>query len=409
MKPVAIAVVTGVLLSTGPSAAQPERTGLDPDTASVVAGGNAFALHLYGRLAEREGNLFFSPYSLTTALAMTYAGARGETATQMATTLNFTLEPNRLHPAFSRLRSHIEAAGAENPTPRGYRLQIANHLWGQKDFGFLPDFVRIAADSYGGGLREVDFVRAREAARRIINAWAEEQTQGKIKELIEPDILTVDTRLVLTNAIYFKAPWRLPFPPQQTADGDFTTANGKKAGVKLMRGKNRTNYLKGDGFEALELLYESRDLSMVVLLPDKADGLPAFEKSLTAANLTRWLGELAWSDHEVDVTLPKFTWTSEFMLKDVLAAMGMPTAFDPRKANFSGMADERLFLSHVVHQAFVDVNEAGTEAAASTAVVAERASLPRPATFRADHPFVYFVRHNRTGAILFLGRVVNPS
>jgi serpin B len=268
--------------------------------------------------------------------------------------------------------------------------------------------LKTTENNYGAGLKEVDFINAREEARKTINAWVEEQTKAKIKELIRPNILNEDTRLVLTNAIYFKAAWRLPFSPKQTVDGDFTVADGKKVKARLMRGPNRTNYFKGEGFEALELPYEAHDLSMVVLLPNKADGLPALEKRLTAANLAQWLARL--SDHGVDVTLPKFKLTSEFMLKDVLSKMGMPIAFDRNKADFSGMTTrERLFISHVVHKAFVDVNEAGTEAAASTAVVMERTSAPPPATFRADHPFVYLIRDNRTGSILFLGRVVNPS
>ena len=215
-------------------------------------------------------------------------------------------------------------------------------------------------------------------------------------------------RLVLTNAIYFKAAWMRPFSPEQTKDGDFTLADGTKVKAKLMRGTNRTRYFKGEGFEALELPYENYNLSMIVLLPKKADGLPAFEKRLTAANLTEWLGKL--TDRIVDVTLPKFKLTSEFTLNDVLSQMGMPIAFDRAKADFSGMTTRaRLFISYVVHKAFVDVNEAGTEAAASTAVLMELVSAPRPATFRADQPFVYLIRDNRTGSILFLGRVVNPS
>jgi serpin B len=375
-------------------------------TQQVVQDNNAFALSLYGQLAQQDGNLFFSPYSISNALAMTYAGARGETATQMAGTLHFALDQERLHAAFGSLRNEIQGAGHN----RAYQLQTANRLWGQKDYGFLPDFLKATEDNYDAGLIEVDFINinAREQARKTINTWVEEQTQDKIKDLIKPDILTVDTRLVLTNAIYFKAAWRHPFAPEQTKDGDFTLADGKKVMAKLMHGHVTTNYLQFDSFQALELPYEERDLSMIVLLPNEAEGLPAFEKSLTPANLTKWLDKL--SDHAVNVTLPKFKVTSEFMLKDVLSEMGMPIAFDRHKADFSGMTTrERLRISYVVHKAFVDVNEAGTEAAASTAVVMERYSLPPPATFRADHPFVYIIRDNRSGSILFLGRIVNPS
>jgi serine protease inhibitor len=312
----------------------------------------------------------------------------------------------------------IQGTDQERKVQGKYQLQIANRLWGQTDYKFLPDFLKTTANNYGAGVKQVDFKNAREEARQTINAWIEEQTNDKIKELIKPDVLPEDTRLVLTNAIYFKAAWMLPFSPKQTMDGDFTLVDGKKVKAKLMRANNRTKYFKGEGFEAAELPYEEaerpgrildeHDLSMIVLLPNKSDGLPAFEKTLTAANLTKWLGKL--SIHNVDVTLPKFKLTSEFMLKDGLSKMGMPIAFDRNKADFSGMTtSERLFINHVVHKAFVDVNEAGTEAAASTAVVMTPASAPPPATFLADHPFVYLIRDNRTGSILFLGRVVDPS
>ncbi len=383
--------------------AQPPNK-LNPDATAIVHGNNVFALDLYRELARKDGNLFFSPYSISTALGMTYAGARGETAAQMASTLHFALPPERLHPAFRDLIREINGADR----PRKYQLQTANRLWGQKDFGFLPDFLKLVEADYGAGLKEVDFISATEQARKAINAWVEVQTRDKIKELLKPGLLTEDTRLVLTNAIYFKAAWLHSFNVKSTIKGDFHVSADKKVTVPLMRGSNRTNYFKGDGFEALELPYEQHDLSMLVFLPAKGTELAEFEKRLTAVNLKAWQGKMR--DHMVDVTLPKFKVTAEFMLKDVLTRLGMPLAFDRRRADFSGMTSrERLFISHVVHKAFVDVNEAGTEAAASTAVLVELTSMPKPATFRADHPFVFLLRDNRTGSILFAGRVVNPS
>jgi serpin B len=384
-----------------PAPGQPPAK-LSPDTATLVKGTNAFALDLYRALAAKDGNLFFSPYSISNALAMTYAGARGETAGQMQKTLHFALGQERLHAAFHDLIGRLGGAGQA----RKYQLTVANRLWGQQDYGFLPEFVKLSEASYGAGLKEVDFIKAREEARQAINTWVEGQTKDKIKELIRPGILTVDSRLVLTNAIYFKAAWLRPFSPKGTAPGAFQVAPGNEVKVPLMRGSQRTNYFQGEGFEALELPYEQHDLSMVVLLP-QAGGLAAFERKLTAANLSAWQRKL--SDHQVDVTLPKFKVTAEFMLKPVLRRLGMPLAFDRGRADFSGMATRaRLFISHVIHKAFVDVNEAGTEAAASTAVVMERLSAPPPATFHADRPFVYLLRDNRTGAILFLGRVTDP-
>lgn len=404
MKHSTAAPAVGLVLAAGLINAQPPQAKLGPDAAMVVQDSNTFALDLFGRLAQQDGNLFFSPYSISNALAMTYAGAGGETATQMAKTMRFSLEQKRLHPAFGTLRKAIQGADPE----RKYELQTANRLWGQKDYRFLPAFLDTTEKNYDAGLKEVDFINARDEARRTINAWVEEQTKDKINEIIKPDVLTKDMRLVLTNAIYFKAAWLRPFSPEQTKDGDFTLADGTKVKAKLMRGTNRTRYFKGEGFEALELPYENYNLSMIVLLPKKADGLPAFEKRLTADNLTEWFSKL--TDRVVDVTLPKFKLTSEFKLNDVLSQMGMPIAFDRAKADFSGMTTRaRLFISYVVHKAFVDVNETGTEAAASTAVLMELVSAPRPATFRADQPFVYLIRDNSAGSILFVGRVMNPS
>jgi serpin B len=398
-----IALVTVCAPDNHTSAQPPDN--FVPDVAGVVRDGNNFALDLYGQLAKQDGNLFFSPYSISNALAMTSAGARGETATQMAETLHFALDQERLHLSFGALRTQI--AGTDEQ--RNYQLQTANRLWGQQDYGFLPDFLWTTESNYDADLKQVDFINDTEEARTTINRWVEERTSEKIKNLIKPGILTADTRLVLTNAIYFKAAWRHPFVPEQTKEGEFTLADGEKVMAKLMHGHVRTNYFQGDSFQALELPYEEHELSMIVLLPNDPQDLPALEMKLTPNNLTKWLETL--SGHGVDVTLPKFKLTSEFMLKDVLSEMGMPDAFDPQNADFSGMTRARLFISHVVHKAFVDVNEAGTEAAASTAVVVatDSASTQKPATFRADHPFVYLIRENRTGSILFMGRVLSPS
>jgi serine protease inhibitor len=400
------ALLPGLLLAAGLPAAAQRPGKVNPETAAVVRGDTAFALDLYRQLAKADGNLFLSPYSISTALGMTYAGARGDTAEQMARTLHFPFGQDRLHPAYHGLIREVNGAGR----PRKYQLQTANRLWGQKGYGFLPDFLKVVEANYGAGLKEVDFAGATEQARKAINAWVEGQTRDKIKDLLKPGILDADTRLVLTNAIYFKSAWNFPFRERATVKGDFHVTPEKKVTVPLMRGGYRTTYAKGKGFEVLQLPYENGDLSMVIFLPSKAGGLSAFEKRLTAENLETWTGEM--SVHQVDVTLPRFKITAEFQLNDVLARLGMPDAFDPKKADFSGMTTrDKLFLSHVVHKAFVDVNEKGTEAAAATAVVAKGGGgrgFPR-ATFRADRPFVFLIREHRTGSILFLGRVVNPS
>jgi serpin B len=404
---VGFAVVLALVVS--PAVAQQPAT-LSPEARIVVKSNTAFALDLYGQLARQEGNLFFSPYSLSTALAMTYAGARGETATQMSKSLGYVLYPEALHPGFADLRKQIEGAGQA----RQYELYTANRLWGQKGYGFLPEFLQTTVDHYGAGLEEVDFLRAREGARKTINAWIEEQTSHKVAGPIGPDTLNAVTRLILTNAIYFKGSWEQPFEEKQTREGDFTLADGKKVTARLMHAKYFTGYFKGDTFAMLELPYRRHELAMIVFLPDKADGLPDLEERLTevrtrtAVNLTPWLGRLA--RHEVDMTLPRFTLTSEFTLNKVLSNMGMPIAFDQAKADFSSMAThELLFLSEVLHNAFVDVNETGTEAAAASRVGgAGKGGRPQLVTFVADHPFVFLIRDNRTGSVLFLGRVVDP-
>jgi serpin B len=372
------------------------------DKHDAVKGNNLFALELYGRLRGRAGNLFLSPASISTALAVTYAGARGETAGQMAATLHFTLEQERLHPALGALLHALNVGGKE----QGYQLSIANALWAQKGHPFLPEFVALVRDNYRAGLEEVDFVRATEESRQTINAWVERETQDKIKNLLQEGVLSSDTRLVLTNAIYFKGNWASQFPKDRTQDGPFQVTAQEKVTVPFMSQTGKFNYLDGGSFLALELPYKGKDLAMVVLLPKKAHGMADFEKTLTANNLNEWLGRL--QENEVAVALPRFKMTSEFSLAETLAAMGMPLPFSAG-ADFSGLDGMKdLFVSAVVHKAFVDVNEEGTEAAAATGVVATLAAARINPVFRADHPFVLLIRDRRTGSILFLGRVTDP-
>ena len=371
----------------------------------VVRGNTRFALDLHSRLRPGSGNLFLSPYSLSTALAMTYAGARGETATQMARTLHFDVPGERLHAAFAELARRIIGEGQSRP----YKLSVANSLWGQEGTRFLPGFLQVMADDYGAGLRQVDF-RSAELTCRTINAWVEEQTGGKIKDLIQPSYITSLTRLVLTNAIYFKGEWANPFPKGSTKDETFLATGDGRVTVPMMRQVGRFNYLEGDTFQALELPYASDDLSMIVLLPRAADGLATLEESMTPNRLDTWLADL--QSHRVDVALPRFKIEARFELRGVLPAMGMPDAFDRDRADFSGMTGGRdLYISAVIHKAFVEVNEEGTEAAAATGVVmALRAVRPEPvASFRADHPFSFLIRDRRTGSLLFMGRVANPK
>lgn len=394
------ALVLGCCLMT--ASAQPSKP-KDAAAVSLVTGNSEFAVALYDQLARTDGNLFFSPYSLSTALGMTYAGARGKTAEEMKTTLRFHLDPAKLHPAFGNLITQLDG----EKTKRFTEMRVANRLWGQREYGFMPNFLKLTQTDYHAGLQEVDFVQDPEAARRMINAWVEKQTQDKIKDLMPAGTVTGMTRLVLTNAIYFKAAWMHPFSEKETKNGDFTLADGKKVQAPLMRNRLRARFAQHEGFSVLDMPYERQETSMILILPKEPAGLPKVEKQLSEANLKKWLGTA--SAHEADVTLPKYKITAQFMLNDTLKEMGMRDAFEFGKADFSGMASrEKLFISAVVHKAFVDVNEKGTEAAAATGVGVGTLSLPPPATFRADHPFLFLIRDNVTGSILFMGRLANP-
>ena len=384
------------------------------DTDIVVEGNNRFAMELYAKLRGREGNLFFSPYSISTALAMTYAGARGQTERQMAEVLHFPVisgvstgpvRQHVLHCAFGEIIKDLNARGEKG----GYELTVANALWGQKGYGFLGRFLELVKTNYGGGLNEVDFVQATEAARQAINAWVEKETNNKIKDLIGKGVLNSMTRLVLTNAIYFKGNWARQFEEDKTKDAPFPLINSQKVDVPMMNQTAEFKYMETGSFQTLELPYVDDELSMIIFLPKEVDGIGGFEEMLTAENLSGWLPELR--KREVIVSIPKFKQTSQFGLADVLASMGMADAFSPAKADFSGMTGGReLFISAVIHKAYVHVNEEGTEAAAATGVAMKLTSVaPRAVVFRADHPFLFLIRDNCSGSILFIGRMMNPK
>jgi serpin B len=291
------------------TSAQPVK---DADTQKLIAGNTAFALSLYEQVARKDGNLFLSPYSISSALGMTYAGARGKTAAEMKDVLHFHLDADKLHPAFGKLITQLD----DKQTKRFAQLRVANRLWGQRDYGFMPDFLKLTATDYHAGLEEVDFVKNPEGSRETINAWVEKQTQDKIKDLLPAGIVTSNTRLVLTNAIYFKAAWMHPFSDKSTKPGDFTLADGKKVQVPLMQGNLRARFGQHEDFAMLELPYERQELSMLVVLPKDAAGLPLVEKQLSEPKLKQWLGTLAV--HQVDTTLPKFKITAQLMLNDTL-------------------------------------------------------------------------------------------
>jgi serpin B len=372
----------------------------------LVQDNSAFAIDLYQKLSVADDNIFFSPYSISTALAMTYAGARGNTEKEMSKTLRFSLSQDNLHPAFADIESklnNLQKAGNVN-------LSVANSLWPQQDYTFLDDYLSLIKHHYGVSITPVDYKRACETARKMINKWVEDKTQDKIKDLIQPGILDALTRLVLVNAIYFKGNWESQFKPERTKNAPFYVSPDKSVQVPMMTQKREFRYAEIERLKVLELPYEGGELSMIILLPSRADGIRKLESNLTVENLKQWKHRLR--KREVLVFLPKFTMTSTFRLDKTLVSMGMVDAFNDSKANFAGMdgRPDWLYIGAVLHKAFVDVNEEGTEAAAATAVVMKARAMPAPPpTFRADHPFLFLICENQTGSILFMGRVNDPT
>ena len=399
----AISFICILMTAFAHAAPSPSGTGASP----IVQANTGFALDLYQREKSGPGNLFFSPYSLSTALAMTYAGARGETASQMTRVLHFNLPPAQTASAFADLTRQIDAIARTDTL----KLDIANSLWCQKDFPFTETFLAQARDDFQAEARLVDFAQNAESARLAINSWVSQKTQDKIRDLIQSGQLSASTRLVLCNAIYFKGQWADRFDPKATRPAPFFTQNGGQVQVPLMTHEVELRNRTFDDFAVALLPYVSNELSMVILLPKTADGLPALEQRLNTANLAQWLSAVEASPRvKTDLFLPKFKLNCRLLLAGTLSGLGMPAAFSAG-ADFSGIsARPALQISDVVHQAFVDVNEEGTEAAAATGVIMKMTAVQmRTPVFRVDHPFLFLIRENRTGTILFLGRVMDPS
>ncbi len=388
------------------------------DQQELAAGNRAFAAALYQQLRGQEGNLFFSPYSISVALAMTYAGARGETARQMAATMHYTLPPERLHPAFNDLGQYLEPPSQNQPTPppgslgsgEDFQLSIANSLWGQKDFSFLPAYLDLLAQNYGAGLRLVDFAGAAEASRQAINDWVSQQTKEKIKDLFPRETIDSSTRLALANAIYFKASWMYPFTEGNTKEGIFHLQDGSEVSVPMMTNGLTspsvvTRYERGENYQAVGLPYIDGKTMMVIVLPDEGK-FDQVESGMDEAALEALLQGLDISGMEL--TVPKFKIESSFDLKETLQKMGMTDAF--ASADFSGMDGRQdLFISAVMHKAFVSVDEKGTEAAAATGVAMATSAMENPPVIQVDRPFLFYIYEMSRGTILFAGRVMNPA
>ncbi len=407
IRPSAALIATILLIGPAEAAATP-----DSAAAALTGGNNRFALDLYAELRAQEGNLFFSPFSISTALAMTYAGARGETEAQMAAALHFPRSQSALHPALGALLDSLQAGTGG----KGNELRIANRLWGQKGEGFYTEFLDLVQARYGAGLAELDFRGAPEEARQTINAWVEQETRERIRDLIAPGLLNTATRLVLTNAIYWKGAWAKPFEKAGTKKAAFVMASGRSADtvhVQMMYQRGRFPYTETEDFQALELPYAGSDLAMLILLPRSPGGVPALEEALTAETFAAWVKRLYRADAFVFV--PRFEIIDSFDLSRTLVSLGMTDAFAPIPgvADFSGMNGRRdLALSAIVHKAHVGVDEEGTEAAAATGVVMPTlvdvyGDLNRPVMiFRAEHPFLFVIRDTRSNSILFIGRVM---
>ena len=387
------------------------------DLADLVDGNADFAFDLFQGLRAQDGNLFYSPHSISVALAMTYAGAGGETASQMAETLRFLLPGDRLHPAFNALDHELASRGADARDRVGerFRLNIVNAVWGQRGHEFREAFLDVLAESYGAGVRPADFGGAPEESRRAINEWVAENTDDRIRELIPPGIISPLTRMVLTNAVYFNASWSAPFDEAETRDRPFHLLDGSSVAVPTMRTEQELLYGAGDGYQAVDLPYVGHELSMTVIVPDRGR-FGAFEDSLDAVLVDRIVAGLGY--RSVTLDLPRFEFESRFRLGGPLASMGMPDAFDSAASDFSGMDGRSclagdpgcLYIREVIHKAFVSVDEAGTEAAAATGVVMQTESAgPTPVRVQVDRPFLFLIRDRETGAILFVGRVETIS
>lgn len=372
------------------------------NTISIVHSNSSFALDLYGKLKNEQSNLFFSPWSISTVLAMTYAGARGDTGKEMSQVLQFNLDAEEIPPTFAKLIGELN--GVRNKG--NIQLSIANALWTDKNLKLLSSFVELARNNYHAEINYADFGGEPERARSQINNWVESQTNSKIKDLIKPGMLDSMTSLLLINAIYFKGNWTIRFEESNTRESDFWIDPGASVKVPMMTRLDHYKYMESDSIQMLEFSYKGNDLSMVVILPKSKNGLSTVEASFNMENLSSWLSGLKM--HKVEVFLPKFKITGEFDLDDTLSSLGMPDAFNRKTADFSGIGGTKnLFISSAIHNAYVEVNEEGTEAAGASST--ELQTLSMPIVFQADHPFIFLIRENRTGSILFIGRILNPK
>jgi serpin B len=416
MNPVSLGLLLTLLSTsaTGQGPAETDRVG-QPDKdrvsgvelAAVVDGQNRFAWEAYARLRERPGNIGFSPFSLASGLAMVQAGTNGETAEQIAKVLHLPADSASAHRALGLLHRGVLSADAG---PRGVKLTSANSLWTAKDLGVLPEYLTLIQEQFQSTVNEAPFTNDPESARRAINAWVKSQTDGNIPAFLKSGAINKTTQLVLANALTFQGTWAAAFKKDRTQPGPFRVSATRQTQVPLMQQTGKFRLADTASGRALELPYTGGDVALVLLLPRQPDGLAELEKRLTGPALAEWLRQL--KPETVTVSIPRFTITAESQLKDLLALLGMPLAFQRDGADFSGLCstEQPFALSSVTQHVRIMVDESGTEAHAATAIRAGR-GLGTHATheFKADRPFVFFLRDLRTGSILFLGRLADPG
>lgn len=376
--------------------------------AALADGNNTFALDLYQSLRSQDENLILSPFSVSLALAMTYAGARGETETQMAETLHFPAQ-DALHPAFNALDLKLEENDINlDKDQEPMQLNIANAVWVEQTFSFLQEYLDLIAVNYGAGIHQSDFVNNFEPTRKEINDWVSDETEEKINNLLPDGSLNADTRMVLVNAIYFKADWLDQFDANDTYDNEFNLLDGSQVTVPMMGQDMYIPYVSGDGYQAVELPYAGNSAAMDIIVPD-AGRFEEIESALTSEVFEDMLASMEQTS--LIFRMPKFEFESSFSLSDQLSNLGMSAAFDRNTADFSGMTGKKdLFISKVIHKAFVAVDEEGTKAAAATAVVMEMAGAAiENLVLVVDRPFIFVIRDLESGQILFIGRVLNPQ
>ena len=386
-----------MMLAAMVGAEQPAQA-VDENVLKLAQENAAFAFELYVQLKTQEGNLLYSPYSISSALALAYGGARGETEHQMAKTLHFTLPQDSLHPAFSALGTYFKRLS----DGQKLTLNIANSLWLDQSFSVLSAYQALTRTYYGAALAQVDYLKQAEKARTQINGWVAEQTQQKIAELLHAGDIDAQTAAVLVNAIYFKGTWRHPFDAALTNDAPFHVSKETQISVPTMQQTGTFEYGETDEWQLLALPYAREKVLMVIVLPQADDGLPTLEQQLSWEHVTTWMEQT--SAQRVSVSLPKFSARFRVDVIETLAQLGLTLL-----ADFSGMTEQSAQLTNVIHEAFIEVNEQGSEAAAATAVAMGRGIARPPVEFQADHPFVFFIVDTETGSVLFVGRVANPA